>query len=159
MPIQSANPPEIFTLEKWAGLNQQVRRGSIDDQEAFWSENLLPLGPGNLQSMWGPSAPIYTAPAGTTILRIFFGYIGLGTPQFSAPPPGRLGFMLLSNGNIDVVDLDTQQIWTLPAVWNPVAPYYWCSIKVWRPQWVGRTIGEEGGVVIGSPSTGLTPGA
>ena len=158
MPIVSANPPEIFTLDQWKGLNQQVRRGSLDDHELWWSENYLPLGPGNLRAMWGPSEPIYTAPSGTNILRIFFGYIGLNTPQYGAPPPGRLGFMMLSNGNVDVVDLNTQQIWNLGNIWNPIAPYYWASVKVWRPQWVGHTVGQQGGVVIGSPELTLNPG-
>jgi hypothetical protein len=137
MSTQSANPPEIITLQLWRGLNQQVPRGSIDDQELFWQENLYSIGPGSLRSCWGPSAPIYTAPAGTSILRIFFGYYGKNTSQFAAPPPGRMGWMMLSDGNVDEVDLDTAAVTRIGVVWNPVAPNYWASIKVWRPQWLG----------------------
>ena len=50
---------------------------------------------------------IYTAPAGTTILRIFFGFYGNQTPQFGAPPPGAMGWMFLSDGTIDEVDLNS----------------------------------------------------
>jgi hypothetical protein len=152
MPVQSANPPDIITLQQWAGINQQVPRGSIDDQELFWQENLYSIGPGSLRSCWGPSAAIYTVPAGgATILRMFFGYYGKNTPQFSAPPPGRMGWMMLSDGNVDEVDLDTFEVTRLGQIWQPVTPNYWGSIKVWRPQWIGATVGQQGGIVIGSP--------
>lgn len=159
MPILSANPPDIFTLEKWGGLNQQSPRGSIDDQELWWDENFFAIGPGNLRSCWGPSAPIYTAPAGLQILRIFFGFYGLsnvpeGQPDYSQPPPGRMGWMFLSDGSIDEVDLDTQQVTRIGGgqkIWNPIAPKYWASAKVWRPRWVGSVTGETGGVLFGSP--------
>lgn len=169
MGIQSDNPPDILTLEEWKGLNQQSRRASIDDQEEYWNENWFAVGPGNLRTCWGKSAPIYTAPAGTTIVRMFFGYYGMtptpeGVPPpdatFSAPPPGRLGWMFLSDGTIDEVDLDLGTISPLreiclrqtDTVWQSEAPQYWASAKVWRPQWVGHTVGEQGGVVFGSPA-------
>ena len=50
MPIQSANPFELMTLDQFKGLNQQSKQGSIDDQEEFWNENLFAIGPGNLRS-------------------------------------------------------------------------------------------------------------
>ena len=65
MAIQSANPFDLVTIEQWKGLNQQSERGSIDDQEEWWDENFFAIGPGNLRTCWGPSAAIYTAPAGT----------------------------------------------------------------------------------------------
>jgi len=151
MPIQSANPPDIITLDQWKGINQQTRRGSIDDQELYWQENLYSIAPGSLRSCWGPSAPIYTAPAGTQILRIFFGFYGRVTGEFTPPPPGRSGFMFLSDGNVDEVDLDTHEVVRLGNIWQPVAPYYWASMKVWRPTWVGADPGQTGGILIGSP--------
>jgi hypothetical protein len=167
MPIQSANPPTIKSLEQWGGLDQQARRGSIGDDEEWWNENLFAIGPGNLRSCWGRGPAIYTAPAGTTILRIFFGFIGSTTPQFQSPPPGRLGWMFLSDGTIDQVDLDTQTVTPIrstlpesttgaglppPAVWEPLGPQYWASAKVWRPQYFGNVAGQVGGVLFGSPN-------
>jgi hypothetical protein len=151
MPIQSTNPPEPITIDQWRGLNQQSVRGSIDDQEEFWNENLFAVGPGNLRSCWGHGPAIYTAPGGTTILRIFFGFIGNETPQFSAPPPGRLGWMFLSDGNIDQVDLDTHAVKRIGNIWDPIPPQYWGSAKVWRPQFFGNVTGQQGGVLFGSP--------
>lgn len=153
MATQASNPPDIMTLENWqAGINQQGLRASIEDEEQWWNENLFGIGKGNLRSCWGPSEPIYTAPSGTTILRIFFGTYGNRTPLNSAPPPGRQGWMFLSDGSIDEVDLDTGFVAHLPNIWTPVAPYYWASAKVWRPRFVGGpSPGQQGGVLFGSP--------
>lgn len=159
MPLQSANPPEIRTLEAWKGLNQQGRRASIDDNEEWWNENLFAIGPGNLRSCWGLGPPIYTAPAGTQILRMFFGSIGYPTPQFGAPGPpwgGRFGWMFLSNGTVDQVDLDLRTVTEIrpnpdDALWEPVAPQYWASAVVWRPKFFGSVTGQNGGVLFGSP--------
>ena len=153
MTIQSANQPDIGTLDEWKGLNQQTTRGSIDNQELWWQENFYSIAAGSLRSCWGPSAPIYTAPAGTQILRTFFGYIGTTGPaaEWVPPPPGRLGWMFLSDGNVDQVDLDTQQVTRIGQIWEPIAPYYFASVKVWRPQWIGAQVGQQGGIVLGSP--------
>lgn len=156
MPIQSTNPYQPITLEQWpAGLNQQAPRGSIADQESWWNENLFAVGPGNLRSCWGPGPAIYTAPAGVQILRIFFGFIGNTTPEFSAPPPGRLGWMFLSDGTIDQVDLDTAEVTHVGGagtqVWTPITPQYWADAVVWRPQFFGNVAGQQGGVLFGSP--------
>ena len=157
MAIQSDNPFDLITIEQWKGLNQQSKRGSIDDQEEFWNENFFSVGPGNLRTCWGPSPAIYTAPAGTTILRIFFGFYGNQTPQFGAPPPGAMGWMFLSDGTIDEVDLNLATTTSLRAkgpIWEGVGnpPQYWASAKVWRPQFVGAVAGQQGGVLFGSPS-------
>lgn len=152
MAIQSANPPDLQTLNAWKGLNQQAKRGSIDDEEEWWNENLFAIGPGNLRSCWGHGPAIYTAQAGVTIERIFFGSIGYPTPQFGAPPPGAFGWLFLSNGNIDQVDLDTHAVTTIGAsIWQPIYPQLWASAKVWRPRFVGSSVGQNGGVLFGSP--------
>lgn len=152
MAVLSKNPPQISTLENWqAGLNQQGRRSSIEDEEQWWNENFFGIGTGNLRSCWGPSAPIYTAPPGTRIVRMFFGYYGNTTPPWQAPPPGRLGWMFLDDGSIDEVDLDTGSVNHIPDVWEPIPPAYWASAKVWRPRFVGADIGQDGGVLFGSP--------
>jgi len=156
MPIQSGNPPDIITLNAWKGLNQQSKRGSIDDEEEWWNENLFAIGPGNLRTCWGRGPVIYTAPAGTLIWRIFFGFYGNQTPQFGAPPPGAMGWMFLSDGTIDEVDINTGQVTGLRAAgaaWGPATyPQLWASAKVWRPAFVGSQVGQQGGVLFGSPA-------
>lgn len=143
MPIQSANQPYIITLDQWMGMNLQASRTSVNNQESYWLENMFPVGPGQLRSAYGPSAPLYTAPSGATILRIFFANITTQNPS---------GFMFLSNGNVDRVDLNSHAVTNLGQIWQPVAPQYWADLKLWMPSQFGQTTGEEGGVVIGSPA-------
>jgi hypothetical protein len=155
MPIQSANPPELHTWENWtAGLNQQAGRGAIGDDEQWWCENLFAIGPGNLRSCWGRGPIIYTAPVGLVIRRIFFGFIGDVTGLNQSPPPGQYGWMFLSDGTIDQVDLSTHAVVRIGAAWNPIAPQYWASAKVWRPRFLGHVAGQQGGVLFGSPQVG-----
>lgn len=142
MPTQSANAPEIITLYEWGGVNQSSTRGLIDDQECFWLENFWPIAPGHLRSGWGRSAPLYTAPSGTQILRMFFLCIDSVNP---------LGLMFRSDGVVDVVNLNTSAVGTLGAIWAPVAPNYWADVKLWAPNQFGNTAGQSGGCVIGSP--------
>jgi hypothetical protein len=151
MPIQSANPPDIITIDQFKGLNQQSSRSTIDDQELWWNENLYAVAPGQLRSCWGPSAPIYTAPAGVSIVRTFFGYYGYPTTIFTEPPPGRMGWMFLSDGTVDEVDLDTQAVVHLGQIWQPKPPYYFADAVVWRPKFFGNVAGQSGGVLFGSP--------
>lgn len=161
MPTQSDNLPEVVTIDGWKGLNAQNSRGTIDDQELFWSENLYQVGAGALRSMWGPSGPVYTAPAGLVIRRFFCGFYGLDLPQYGQPPPGRKAWLFLSDGSIDEVDLDTRAVTRIGGgrpLWNPVAPKWWADAVVWRPRWVGGVLGEIGGVIFGSPG-GQHPGA
>ena len=156
MAIQSDNPFDLVTIEQWRGLNQQSERGSIDDQEEWWDENFFAIGPGNLRSLWGPSAAIYTTPAGTIIQRMFFGFYGNQTPQFGAPPPGAMGWLFLSDGTIDEIDLSTGVATGLRAqgaIWTgEINPINWAAAKVWRPAFVGSQVGQQGGVLFGSPA-------
>jgi hypothetical protein len=159
MAIQSDNQPEAITLEEWKGLNQQSERGSIDDQEEWWNENFFAVGKGNLRTVWGPSDAIYTAPPGLVIYRMFFGFYGNQTAQFGAPPPGAMGWMFLSDGTIEEVDLNTHTVTGLRAAgpsWGPLGtpqgPLLWADAVVWRPQFFGAGIGQVGGVLFGSPA-------
>ena len=153
MPVKTDNQQsfELQTLDQWKGLNQQGRRGSIDDNEEWWNENLFAIGPGNLRSCWGHGPAIYAPGGGRTILRMFFGFIGNETGEFNVPPPGRLGWMFLSDGTVDQVDLDTRAVTTVGQIWEPITPQYWASAVVWRPQFFGNIAGQQGGVLFGSP--------
>ena len=70
-----------------------------------------------------------------------------------------MGWMFLSDGTIDEVDLNSGVPTGLRAAgpsWGPLGspqgPQYWASAKVWRPAFVGSTVGQQGGVLFGSPS-------
>jgi hypothetical protein len=62
--------------------------------------------------------------------------------------------MFLSDGTIEEVDLNTSTVTGLRAagaIWEPIAPQYWASAKVWRPAFYGSGAGQQGGVLFGSP--------
>ena len=70
-----------------------------------------------------------------------------------------MGWLFLSDGTIDEVDLSTGVTTGLRAAgpsWGPLGspqgPQYWASAKVWRPAFVGSTVGQQGGVLFGSPA-------
>jgi len=143
-------------------LNQESRRASIDNEEEWFNENLFAIGPGNLRSCWGHGPAIYTAPAGYTIRRMFFGFYGNGpdgfTPQNSAPPPGRLGWMFISPndptntaGIVEEVDLDSGHVTRVGQIWQAINPQWWAAAVVWRPKYFGQVAGQNGGVLFGSP--------
>lgn len=142
MAVQSTNPPQIITLEGWAGINQSGSRSTIDDQEMWWAENLFPIAGGQLRAGWGPSAPIYTAPSPHQILRIFFTNIDGQNP---------LGFMFRSDGIVDQVNLNTGAVTQVGPVWQPLPPSFFADLKLWAPNQFGNTPGQNGGVLIGSP--------
>jgi hypothetical protein len=139
---QSSNIPIPVAIDQWQGVNQSSNRSVISDQELWWCENFFPIAPGHLRSGWGPSAPLYTAPSGTQILRIFFANITTNNP---------LGFMFLSNGTVDAVDLNSGAVHSLGQIWGPATPPYYADLKLWLPNQYGNVAGEIGGVLIGSP--------
>lgn len=65
-----------------------------------------------------------------------------------------MGWLLLSDGTIDEVDLNTGVTTGLRShgpIWNPIPPQCWASAKVWRPAFIGSQLGQQGGVLFGSP--------
>jgi len=143
MPLQSANLPDQVMLSQWAGVNQSSpSRSAINDQETFWQENFFPYAPGQIRAGYGPSAAIYTAPAGSSILRMFFGRVN--------DSQGPTALMFLNTGVVHQVLLNTGAVTALGTIWSPLDPYNFASAKVWQPQQVGYTTGTPGGWVIGS---------
>lgn len=146
MTLQSTNIPEVLTLDRWTGMNQGATRSSMDDQECWWIENLVPIGPGNLRAVWGPSAALYTATPPNVIRRIFITCIDGVNP---------VAFMFLDAGGgvglVDQVNLNTGAISGLGPIWQPVAPNYWGDVKLWQPNQFGAGPGQSGGCLIGSP--------
>ena len=141
---QQAPPFQFIEILHWTsgGLNQSTRRSAINDEDFWWIENYFPLATGELRAAWGPGPPIYQI-QGDTILRIFTANIN-GTPYL---------YVFLASGLVQCVPIPpaTGPAANLGRVWQPVAPYYWADLKLWRPTFVGATAGQSGGLLIGSP--------
>lgn len=56
-------PTEALILRDFGGINTQVPRVSIGDNEFYWLENMMPVGPGALAQVPGPVALGYTPSA------------------------------------------------------------------------------------------------
>jgi hypothetical protein len=54
-----------LVAKDFAGINTQSSREAIDKKEFAWLENLIPIGPANIQSVAAPGASFYTVPAST----------------------------------------------------------------------------------------------
>lgn len=95
-------PPDaqIFTLEKFASLNTKSARQSIEDQEFSWLENFMPIGDGNLRTLYSHGTSIYTATGGRTIIFPFF--YNIGSTQYA--------IVFLDNGTADQVNVNTLAI-------------------------------------------------
>ena len=65
-------PPSLWSMQQWGGINTHNGRSAIDDNEFAWLQNFIPLGAGNMRTMWSNSVPIYSAPGGLTIVYYFF---------------------------------------------------------------------------------------
>lgn len=99
----------LFIFDQFDGLNTRPLRPAIGDQQFSWVENFLPIGPGNLRSLYGPGVPGYTAPVGRTISN-FVPY-NIGTTQKIA--------VFLDNGTaqtFNIVGGAVQDITTTPGL-------------------------------------------
>ena len=67
-------PPERFAVSRIAGINRQpgVSRSSLRDDEVYWLENIMPVGPGNLRGMYYEQFnQYYTVPGSKRIINVF----------------------------------------------------------------------------------------
>lgn len=67
-------------LEEWKGINTKPRRAAIDDQQAYWLENIMPIGASNARAVYGKGTTLYTAPGGKTV--VFYDFYNIGTTDY-----------------------------------------------------------------------------
>lgn len=67
---------KFFGPAPFAGMNVQASPIFIADQEFVYVENFLKLGDGNFRTAWDVGTPLYSAPAGKTIVMFYFYTIG-----------------------------------------------------------------------------------
>ena len=69
-------------LEQWKGLNTKPKRAAIEDQQAYWLENIMPIGDANARAMYGKGTTLYTAPVGKTI--VFYQFYNIANTDYCA---------------------------------------------------------------------------
>lgn len=70
------NNADFIIFEGFAGLNTRANRFAIEDQQFYWCENFMPIGPNNLRAMWDNGPDIYIVPSGKVILSFFWFNLG-----------------------------------------------------------------------------------
>lgn len=99
-------PPSFFTLENFGGLDTKSKRPAIKPDDFFWLENWIPIGPGNLRTLYDREAtPIYTATSPRTI--IYYAFYNIGADRYCA--------VFLDNGTAVQVNTDTLAQTTISA--------------------------------------------
>ena len=60
--------PRPFTVEDFGGVDTKAKRPAIGPKDFFWLENFLPIGPGNMRTLYAEeTTPIYSAPVGDEV--------------------------------------------------------------------------------------------
>lgn len=75
-------PPQPVKFEDFGTLNTKANRTAIAPNEAAWIENWMPIGPGNMRTLYAESAPIYECPGGLEI--IYFQAFNFGDARYMA---------------------------------------------------------------------------
>jgi hypothetical protein len=67
---QQGGGPANLVMDQFAGINTSAARASIKDEQMWWCDGFMPLGPGNLRTLYdvGPSQFVVT---GETITKMF----------------------------------------------------------------------------------------
>lgn len=99
---------EIFVFEKFGTLNTKANRPSIKDDEFAWNENWMPIGDGNLRTLYAEGAALYTAtPPRTIVYKYEFNF---GATAYMA--------VFLDNGTAVQVRLSDGAVTTITSTAN-----------------------------------------
>lgn len=79
---EKGDPPKAETVEDWGSINTKAQRPAIGKNEFSWVENWMPIGHGNLRTLYDQGAAAYTAGGGHTII-LHYPY-NLGATQYVA---------------------------------------------------------------------------
>ncbi len=107
------NNPNPLKFETFSGVNTKATRPAIKDDEMFWCDGFMPLGPSNLRTLWDVATPLYSAVGALTISFFGFGNAGQTREQQTAGDP--ICVVILSDGSAEQVSVETGAI-------TPMAP-------------------------------------
>lgn len=60
-----------FTVEDFGSLDTKSSRPAVDPKNFPWIQNWMPIGPGNMRTLWSNGVTLYTATGGKTIICHF----------------------------------------------------------------------------------------
>jgi hypothetical protein len=118
--LQSRDNFDVIAVTQWAGMNNQAAQTAIGDQEAWWIENMVPLGDGNLRSLYGKGPTLGSAPSGHTIVSL------AGWASFAGGGTGHVLAFTSDGGGFDVnLTSGTLTRWAAGTFWaaGSYSPY------------------------------------
>lgn len=71
MQHEGGDPPKAEAIQDWGSLNTKAARPAIQANQFSWVENFMPIGPGNLRTLYAEGATLYTTPNPRTIILHF----------------------------------------------------------------------------------------
>lgn len=144
---------ELFIFDKFGTLNTRANRPMIKDEEFSWIENFMPLGDGNLRTLPGEGATLYT----TTGTIIFYCPYNIGSTSYVAVflADGSAVQVKVSDGSTTTIG-GASTFWTsgeLPACaqWQSKYLLIVSALGYWI--WDGTNLFTAGGV---SPDVTVT---
>lgn len=142
-------PLEPLVFEGFEGIDTSTTRPGVDDKKMWWCDGFMPLENRKLRTMYGLSSPVFTAPAGLTIVCYGFANIG-STP---------VCIIFMSNGSIYYLNTDTlvsSQIAAAGTVTNP--SQFNIGMSQWGSQYVIIVAKQTNGYFIWNGTTFYLPG-
>ncbi len=121
-------PPgvQFLAFEQFNGINTASTRPGVKDEQMAWSRGFMPLGPQYLRTLYGVGTILYTAPAGTSIVKFEFGNIG-AVPYCMA---------FLSNGRFDAINVNTSIATQVGASGTITTPSAGIGMSQWGSQYL-----------------------
>lgn len=81
---QGKEQPQAQVIEQFGGLNTKASRPSIGNEEFSWLQNYLPIGNGNLRTLYGQGDTLYSAPNPLQDTIIFTYAYNIGATSYQA---------------------------------------------------------------------------
>jgi len=149
-PDASTEPPRVWNIQDFVGINTQPKRSAIGDNEFSWLQNYFPIGSGNMRTLWSNAPASYTAPAGKTIVYFKMFNIGSalqagvffsdGTAVQVNPATGAavtisstVGTFYIGNYNPAVAQWNANGIVIATEATNPNGYYAWDGSTLYAP--------------------------
>jgi hypothetical protein len=141
--------PQLIPFEKFDTLNTKPLRPGIGDQEMYWCDGWIPLGPNNLRTLYGVGPKIYTAPGGLTI--VFFAFGNIQSTSYC--------YVELSDGSIVQVDINSMSTTAVAPAGTIINPTPIIGFNQWGSKYIAFSANQTNGYWLWDGSHLFTAGA